>query len=366
MAILRFHIVLFFLFTSFLSLISSHCLPKNHVTFFLFGDSIFDPGNNNYINTTAQANYKPYGETYIKFPSGRFSDGLLIPDYIAEYAKTPYVLPYLQPGVHDFTYGANFASSGVGALFETHREILNPIDLKTQLSYFEDVEKQLRQKLGDEGTKSLLSRAIYLISIGRNDYLVPFYPNSTIFQTYSKEEYVGMVIGNLTELIKELYEKGGRKFGFVNIEPLGCIPYVKILDQGSNGSCYEEATKLAELHNKALSLALQELESQLEGFKYTHFNFYSSLSERINNPSKYGFNEVKMACCGSGEYRGILSCGGRGGVTDYQVCEYPNEYVFFDAYHLTGKVNQQLAELMWNATDPNVSGPYNLKTLINL
>lgn len=91
-----------------------------------------------------------------------------------------------------------------------------------------------------------------------------------------------------------MYEKGGRKFGFVNVEPLGCIPFVKILDQGSNGSCFEEATALAELHNRELSLALQELERQLKGFKYTNFNFYSSLSERINDPSKYGMSTYHL------------------------------------------------------------------------
>ncbi|OMO65982.1 hypothetical protein COLO4_30845 [Corchorus olitorius] len=123
MASLRFHIVLFLVFTSFVSLISCLCLSKNHVTFFLFGDSAFDVGNNNYINTTGKANFKPYEDTFLKYPSGRHSDGLLISDYIAAFAKATYVLPYLQPGVHDFTYGASFASSGVGALFETHREL---------------------------------------------------------------------------------------------------------------------------------------------------------------------------------------------------------------------------------------------------
>ncbi|PON45114.1 SGNH hydrolase-type esterase domain containing protein [Parasponia andersonii] len=29
-----------------------------------FDDSLFDAGNNNYIKTTAQANYYPYGETF--------------------------------------------------------------------------------------------------------------------------------------------------------------------------------------------------------------------------------------------------------------------------------------------------------------
>ena len=82
------------------------------------------------------------------------------------------------------------------------------------------MEKQLRHRLGDAETKSLLSRAVYLISIGRNDYLVPFYPNSTVFQTYSKEEYVGMVIGNLTVTIKVIKEIYIPKFHFYQIFPL--------------------------------------------------------------------------------------------------------------------------------------------------
>lgn len=59
---------------------------KLKVAPFIFGDSYFDAGNNNYINTTSldQANFWPYGQTYFKFPTGRFSDGRLIPDFIGE------------------------------------------------------------------------------------------------------------------------------------------------------------------------------------------------------------------------------------------------------------------------------------------
>ena len=60
-------------------------LPEGHVALFVFGDSLYDPGNNNYINTTTnyQANFWPYGETYFHFPTGRFSDGRLMPDFIS-------------------------------------------------------------------------------------------------------------------------------------------------------------------------------------------------------------------------------------------------------------------------------------------
>ncbi|KAI9102881.1 hypothetical protein K1719_023320 [Acacia pycnantha] len=109
------------------------CLPQEHVALFIFGDSIFDVGNKNYVNITPdfQANFWPYGNTTFKYPSGRPSNGRLIPDFIAEYAKFPFIPPYLQPGFQQYTDGANFASAGGGALVETNQGFV--IDLNGQL-----------------------------------------------------------------------------------------------------------------------------------------------------------------------------------------------------------------------------------------
>ncbi|KAK7854304.1 gdsl esterase/lipase 5 [Quercus suber] len=99
------------------------CLPKDHVAFFIFGDSVVDDGNNNYINTTTglQSNFAPYGETFFRYPAGRSSNGRLITDFIAQYAKLPLIPPYLHPGYERFIDGANFASIGAGALDETNQ-----------------------------------------------------------------------------------------------------------------------------------------------------------------------------------------------------------------------------------------------------
>lgn len=50
--------------------------------YFVFGDSVFDNGNNNYLNTLAKVNYSPYGIGFARGPTGRFSDGRNIPDFI--------------------------------------------------------------------------------------------------------------------------------------------------------------------------------------------------------------------------------------------------------------------------------------------
>lgn len=187
------------------------------------------------------------------------------------------------------------------------------IDLKTQLSYFKFVEKQLKQKLGDEEAETLLSEAVYLFSVGGNDYFNLFTSNSSDLH-FSKKEFVGMVIGNLTNTIKviashvilviiaisnyfywffsllyqEIYTRGGRKFAFANVCPLGCLPAMKVLFPGSTSPCVEDAQEFVQLHNKALSELLQELEGELKGFKYAYHDFFTSISQRFNNPSKYG------------------------------------------------------------------------------
>ena len=52
--------------------------------FFVFGDSLVDNGNNNYLATTARADSPPYGIDYPTHrPTGRFSNGRNIPDFIS-------------------------------------------------------------------------------------------------------------------------------------------------------------------------------------------------------------------------------------------------------------------------------------------
>ena len=52
--------------------------------FFVFGDSLVDSGNNNYLVTTARADAPPYGIDFpSRRPTGRFSNGLNIPDLIS-------------------------------------------------------------------------------------------------------------------------------------------------------------------------------------------------------------------------------------------------------------------------------------------
>ncbi|KAK1576834.1 hypothetical protein Q3G72_016841 [Acer saccharum] len=84
--------------------------------FFIFGDSLYDPGNNQYVSQGyIPAYHKPYGTTFFNHSTGRFSDGRVVPDFIAANLNLPFIPPYLEPGAN-FTNGASFASAGGGVL----------------------------------------------------------------------------------------------------------------------------------------------------------------------------------------------------------------------------------------------------------
>lgn len=51
----------------------------------VFGDSLVDNGNNNYLSSLAKANFYPYGIDSIRGPTGRFSNGKNVIDYLGTY-----------------------------------------------------------------------------------------------------------------------------------------------------------------------------------------------------------------------------------------------------------------------------------------
>ncbi|KAL0912606.1 hypothetical protein M5K25_018589 [Dendrobium thyrsiflorum] len=174
--------------------------------FFVFGDSLVDSGNNNYLATTARADSPPYGIDYPTHrPTGRFSNGLNIPDIISERIGEEPTLPYLSPELQGerLFVGANFASAGIGILNDTGIQFLNIIRINQQLAYFEQYQERVSSLIGPDETQRLVNQALFLITLGGNDfvnnyYLVPFSARS---REFSLPDYVQYVISEYRKIL---------------------------------------------------------------------------------------------------------------------------------------------------------------------
>ena len=54
---------------------------------FVFGDSLIDSRNNNFLPTMAKANYFPYGIDFDGNPNGRVTNGRTVVDFIGMYEQ---------------------------------------------------------------------------------------------------------------------------------------------------------------------------------------------------------------------------------------------------------------------------------------
>lgn len=322
------------------------------VPLYVFGDSLYDTGMALHVDKGPAADSYPYGETYFKRPAGRFSDGRLIPDFIAQFANLPFPEPYLNPNLSDYTESVNFADASAGVLVETRPNTLN---LKLQTEYFVEMVQKLEQQFGETETKKVVARAVYLFNIGANDYVDLYYLNPKPLSPSLKRMFLNQILGNFTSHITTIYNQGGRKFAFQGFAPIGCFPTFLQDD----GTCTTELNDLAKMHNVGFEALLKRLARQLPGLKYSIYDFYTSLSARLSDSHSYGFKESKTACCGSGPFNGKFTCMDK---ENFTVCSSPADHIWFDAGHPSEKADQQFAEEFWNGPF-NIVSPRNLKSM---
>ncbi|KAK3022280.1 hypothetical protein RJ639_045387 [Escallonia herrerae] len=117
---------------------SSESVAKFHAIL-IIGDSTVDTGNNKYISTTAKANYRPHGLDFPgQIPTGRFSNGKLVPDILASVLGIKEAVPpFLQTNLLDdeLRTGVSFASAGAGFVDLTSAT-LGIIPVSKQPGYF--------------------------------------------------------------------------------------------------------------------------------------------------------------------------------------------------------------------------------------
>ncbi|KAJ4763060.1 GDSL esterase/lipase [Rhynchospora pubera] len=340
----------FFIVFSNLSLTLAEDRCYSH--FFAFGDSIIDNGNwLHYAIPPGPVALLPYGETFFKHPTGRFSNGRLIIDFICEALHIPYLTPYLAGNrSEDFQFGANFAVGGATALNQDYfkkrglQVMFTPYSLGTQIRWFEKLLKLLGSS--DAERKEIASTSLFLLGeIGGNDYNQPFFQNRPIEEIRT---YVPDVIKAIGASANDLIKLGAKTIVVPGNFPIGCVPGFLTLFQTNNSNEYDQygclrwANEFAEYHNTALKAKLRQLSEHNPGVTLIYADYYGATIDYTKNPAKYGFQDVMDACCGAGGPYNVnlmINCGLNGS----HACPDPAKYLSWDGLHLTEQAYKYIA-----------------------
>ncbi|ONK78971.1 uncharacterized protein A4U43_C01F1550 [Asparagus officinalis] len=324
-------------------LLRPHKASAKVTAIIVFGDSTVDAGNNNGLSTILKSNFEPYGRDFEGGrPTGRFSNGRIPTDFISEaFGLKPSVPAYLDPayGIKDFATGVCFASAGTGYDNATS-DVLSVIPLWKELDYFKDYQAKLKSYLGDQNATAVLSEALYVMSIGTNDFLENYYsiPGGRAAQ-FTVQQYQDFLVGISERFVVELYRLGARKLDLTGVPPMGCLPLERAMDFMAGSACNEEYNRVSREFNRKLEALVGKLNGRLKGMRIAYGNAYEIVSQVVQKPDSYGFENAGVACCATGVFEMGYMCNKMNPFT----CTDANKYVFWDAFHPTEKMNQLVA-----------------------
>ncbi|XP_062022909.1 GDSL esterase/lipase At5g18430-like [Rosa rugosa] len=206
---------------------------------FIFGDSTVDVGTNTLLlQSGARADFSPNGVDFpYSVPTGRFSNGLNSADQIVKLfgchcQKSPppflYAASHMSTFKRDILQGVNFASAGSGIFQDTGiKRWTEVVSLGNQIQQFAAVRGNFTEMVGFKTTDTVLSKSLFIISIGSNNLfeLVEYFPNATDLYKAKLMERLQLMYKNH---LKNLYKLGARKFRIISVPPIGCYPYARV------------------------------------------------------------------------------------------------------------------------------------------
>ncbi|KAJ8764328.1 hypothetical protein K2173_006068 [Erythroxylum novogranatense] len=363
----RFTSAFFFLYFSanFLALCLAEAGIHKVPAAFIFGDSIFDAGTNDFLNeSTAESNFPFNGIDYpFSIPTGRFSNGYNTADQIVRllgFSASP--PPFLSLVNHYSTFrqrileGVNFASGGSGILSGTgHGSV---VSLAEQIQQFSTVHGYISEMLGPNATARMLSQSLFLISTGSNDMFE--FSAAILYRTtnVSAPEFLQFLQSNYTKHLQNLYDLGARKFVIVSVPPIGCCPSPRAVLKSD--ACIKEMNDLAVAFFVNIQALLKSWSSEFADVKYSLANSFRMTSDVLENPLVFGMKDVKNACCGKGTFNGELPCDSR---LDPALCSNRHEYLFWDRFHPTAAASRLAALSMFGGSRRYVT-PMNVSRLV--
>ncbi|TVU14893.1 hypothetical protein EJB05_38390, partial [Eragrostis curvula] len=337
---------------------------------FVFGDSMVDVGNNNYIEKCkvgCRADYPHFGVDYPgQAPTGRFSNGYNLADQLAQllgFAESP--PPFLSlPNaslIPQMSTGINFASGGSGLNDSTGNGPVcrHVLSLTEQVGNFTNLVRLWKSE--NQTAAGRVSESLFFISTGSNDLFE--YIDFKAPKNRNDTEFLQQLVAFYSDHLKGLYGAGARRFSVLSPSLVGCCPSQRLIahkrkDVDKYG-CLGAANTLSNQLYPMIASMLHGLSLELPGMNYSLADSIRMAEFIFNNTHTpaYNFTVLDWACCGSGKF-------GAGGCdASARLCNNRDKYLFWDDYHPSNAATEVAAKEIFG--DPGIFvHPINVQQLV--
>lgn len=311
----------------------------------VFGDSLSDNGNVFSVTTNAHKTIPkiPIIPREPPYYHGRFTNGQVWIEHLAQAMHVTLL---------DYAYGGAWAEPLIdsGKVF--------PYDLATQVNMY----------LTAAATDYHKDKHLYVIWIGNNDCI----------QSQRDQEYVASnIVSIISYQLEWLKLNGAKHFLILALPDLGLIP--EIIAQGPEDVA--RMTRLSLLNNNKLVVMLDKKRQKYPDIDFVYFDFNKYFVDTIIHPDEYHLKNVTEGC-----YTGGYSLANRlanseeinaasdanidivnnislrtayfnSVATGKNVCDNPDEYLFWDGVHPNRIVHYTLAMKVLDALNQsNIQG----------
>ncbi|WCJ38865.1 GDSL-like Lipase/Acylhydrolase superfamily protein [Euphorbia peplus] len=332
---------------SIVSFANSHEKACNFPAIFNFGDSNSDTGG---LDAAFGSLRPPYGQVFFGQPAGRFADGRLMIDFMAEGLGLPYLSAYLDSMGTNFSHGTNFASAGATIMPSVN--VGSPFSLSVQLVQYAAFHNKSQAIINNGGVFASLvpptdyfTKGIYTFDIGHNDIVGHYFLKKTVDQV---KQVIPDMISELSKVIKGVYANGGRSFWIHNVGPAGCLPYVKnqlqpTPEQTDKHGCAIPGNDMAQYFNQLLKKVVIQLRKDLPLAALTYVDIFSLKYTLFAHAKKLGFSDAFTPNIISGNY-----------------INTQENAIIWDGAHFTEKANKWVFLQFWNGSFSDPPTPFNL------
>jgi len=157
-----------------------------------------------------------------------------------------------------------------------------------ELEMYKEYQGKLKSHVGEEKAKEIIREALYLMSLGTNDFLENYYLIPNRRSQYSVTQYQDFLLGIADNFVRGLYALGARKLSITGLIPVGCLPLERTANFKGGHACNKEYNDVALSFNAKLDNLIAKLNKELPEIKVVSANAYSIVNDIITRPSAYG------------------------------------------------------------------------------